>query len=817
MNLRLRVVTCLFILSVLLTVIFLTDRAASLIHDPDYTENNPGVATTNGVYYAEMWNGNGWIYNLDYNGKVRNMICSKEVYESFVDDVIVSNGKVYGLFSSVIFEDEDVDIIYNIVEMDPELNPLRQIDDIRIYLNENTGRLSTDGEFFYITVADEDEADVFQVPANELVDVKYTPVVNNKRSEKKLSEMEEPNNILYKKLNNNEVFADALYQDGTLFVRTDRDMPSGVFLLDSRIRDAVNKIHFGPIQQVKLYSNYVVYFVGIVLIWFILTGILYHFLKERNRVAYMVFTMEFTLLIVLTASFIFVRSRYRDATKQEASRFAILTLQGEMDLLGDLDSVDFSDKDFYDSTEYANIYSSIKRFAVRDGNAFIFNYVMLVRLSDGVILVDSRGNNGSPISWYLGNAAGRAVEKLRDTASGYANDDFILGGTERLIVGVKEDDLAVHKYGLVGVLSGDDPFIGVWGNTQKTIFFLVVIFIEASALILIILYLQHSDIKHFEQEIREVALGKTKVQVPDTPARDMKTMWNSLSEIGKRIEGVNYERFRIFEGYYRFAPKDIETIMDKDSIFDVKDGDMTRGEGTLMLVSTGKNGYGSGRLKGIQNVISYMDNYVGDKEGIMVSHDSTLSLLQFLFLKDSKDTVSKAVQLLHRNDTDPESDNLSVFIYMTSFTYGVLGINDKSLTFLTSENAKQLEQAAEWLDSKKVPLVVTEWVKDRDNPDPLRYIGFIRLRSGEGTTDVKLFEVLDACPARMRMIKQSLKDRFEETIEHFYNKDFYLARNRFSEILKECPEDEMARWYLFECERYLNEGVNYENHGELPI
>jgi hypothetical protein len=45
----------------------------------------------------------------------------------------------------------------------------------------------------------------------------------------------------------------------------------------------------------------------------------------------------------------------------------------------------------------------------------------------------------------------------------------------------------------------------------------------------------------------------------------------------------------------------------------------------------------------------------------------------------------------------------------------------------------------------------------------------------------------------------------------FYSNDFYLARNSFSEVLKENPDDKIARWYLFNCEHNLN------NAGENEI
>ena len=71
--------------------------------------------------------------------------------------------------------------------------------------------------------------------------------------------------------------------------------------------------------------------------------------------------------------------------------------------------------------------------------------------------------------------------------------------------------------------------------------------------------------------------------------------------------------------------------------------------------------------------------------------------------------------------------------------------------------------------------------------------------------EIRLYEVLDACSYHERYLKQTADARFQKGIELFYQHDFYLARSTFSDVLKENPEDHMAKWYLFTCERYLNE------------
>ena len=54
-------------------------------------------------------------------------------------------------------------------------------------------------------------------------------------------------------------------------------------------------------------------------------------------------------------------------------------------------------------------------------------------------------------------------------------------------------------------------------------------------------------------------------------------------------------------------------------------------------------------------------------------------------------------------------------------------------------------------------------------------------------------------------MRSGQKPRFEEALRLFYEKDFYFARSRFSEVLRFSPDDELSKWYLFECERYLND------------
>ena len=77
--------------------------------------------------------------------------------------------------------------------------------------------------------------------------------------------------------------------------------------------------------------------------------------------------------------------------------------------------------------------------------------------------------------------------------------------------------------------------------------------------------------------------------------------------------------------------------------------------------------------------------------------------------------------------------------------------------------------------------------------------------------------MLDAEAIRIHKERLETMDRFNEALEFFYQQDFYFARNMFTEIVKVSSGDELAKWYLFECERYLNEAAPENFVGALHM
>ena len=456
-----------------------------------------------------------------------------------------------------------------------------------------------------------------------------------------LEKIERLQSIVYRESEGGQFFCDAYFNGTDVQILKDTDTPTGEFSPDLRVKSAVDLMHFNLAQQISLYSNYVLWWGAGLIIWFILMGLVYACLRRRSRSLYSFVLTELLFLIITASAFLFVRERYLNAETIQNGRYAVLAMKQEIDYLPDLSRLDMTNKDFYQSDEYRSITSAIRRYISSGYNDTVFYDIFVMRIRSGKIMLGARGFTGYSASFVYGGELTNLQQSLKNYEK-LATTSFYMGNQRMAASGMHDDDPA-SDYALVAICYANSDFTRFWSDVTSVFVLFIIVFLIGSLLIGIIFYLQSLDLAAFEHAIRDVALGRTKIFPPETPAQDLKAMWNSLSEICKRMEEINYEKFRIFEAYYRFAPKNIETIMGKDSILDVENGDITAVNGTLMLLSSSERGGVEKKVKSLKNIMSYMDQFSEKQEGILVTQDSSLSVLEFLFLEDYVQTANSKI------------------------------------------------------------------------------------------------------------------------------------------------------------------------------
>ncbi len=805
MKLRNRIIIILYIISFTVSIFvfasFMNGRSATV----EYTAYTQGAYSGDKIFLAANVAGCGRIFRMDADGDVRAMFSSREADEERVELIDVNNEGVYAVLSTIQQADADdgteSSVFYRIIFMDHKLRLLSETETFLLGDEIISGFSAESGGLYLTTLAG---------------DGSYASVygINN-------SELKEPDSLtgsqvivesLRKKVApEGRFFSQARYGNGEMLARTDADAPFGYFRPDENVAYAVNHMRLSTGQIFSLYGNYILAYIAILLIWFVILFLLVRMFINRNRMFYFVAIAEAVLLVIVGVGVYTVTARTSEARKSEHSRFAVISMLSLADEAGITDYVDYSSQGFYDSEQYQSIRHALTDFVRREGNSDIFYDVLIVRLHDSVTVASASGRNLQSLTSIFGNAVdGISTSLFKGNRFSY--EDMVIDNQRSRAIAVADDD-TVPDYAIVGIINDTSDTAGVWVDNRGAIILFILSFAFGSVLILGIWYLLSRDMLILESALSDTALGK---ELPDRPVvmgRDVKDMWDSMTEISKRVEELQYSKLRILEAYYRFAPKNIEKFLQKDSIIDVRNGDRISLRGTVATINMPPGGIRD--VRGYDRIIGSIGAFQKTHGCMLVGKAPDMSVIQ-MFMQDYEKNVTSFLTEVFATYNHGNGGSLSASLFYDKCSFGVAGTEEETTTYADAERKKLISAANRIVTGLHLGLVISEDIKERECvTGALRFIGYIGCGSRYG--GIKLYEVLDAYPARVRSARLAVTDKFNEALGSFYEKDFYISRTLFSDILKETPDDDLVKWYVFESDRYLNESVDEETFRNLHV
>ncbi|MBP5608539.1 MAG: hypothetical protein J6X66_09785, partial [Lachnospiraceae bacterium] len=370
---------------------------------------------------------------------------------------------------------------------------------------------------------------------------------------------------------------------------------------------------------------------------------------------------------------------------------------------------------------------------------------------------------------------------------------------------------------------GNSFFEDLLAGLGNYINLIIVLFAAGSIVGIIFLLLQSADLLQLQSALGELSKGdNTRIDKPAVVGRDMNYMWNSVMEICKNVANNNRIKFLTYEAYFRFAPKSIERILNRNSITEVHGGDMSASNGTIACLRLGEAELsGRAELESKNALMTITEECRDEFDGIFISHESDLSEMKFLFLEDNITSTAFGTELILKLKEERRRafSKSALLLHYAPYVYGVAGDQRQAAVYISSPENDLLSKYVSWFSEMNLGLVATEALLEHENfRGETRYIGFIIPDQEDPGRKIKLYEILEAEIPSVRSIRSSQKPRFEEALRLFFEKDFYIARSRFSEVLRVSPDDEISKWYLFECERYLNdENVSNTFVGNLHL
>ena len=786
----------------------------------DYTTSNSYVELDESLYVSDNFRTNGLIWRLDYKGKVQGLYSTRN--DIFLKGWNIAQLDTAGENICAVFYREFNDngrmiTRYVVAEFNSDLQMNFISPAFRIPMESALSGLSVSEESFIITSLSDNgqQAYAYELGADSLISITEPSSDDKEKWEKAECSLKD---ITYSESVWPRYYTDAEYRDDVFVLRYDSSEP-GSFGTDETVSNLFEKKSMDPGHYVKAIGVQPAIFVVVALLGAMIIAAIFILLQNRKRAAYLIFIYEALLLAGCAAALAFAVSGIRESVIAGYTEFASSDAKGIFDGYG---LMNLASEELYDSPEYEIISDRLRRRESSSDNGMRVEDILITDTLTGRVVMSISGCNRDTI----GNIYGIETEKMLADISGgnaYTYGNVYIRGNRKFVL---ETNLASSGYsGYSAVMIAED------GLSLKEIFqryrglFITALSVFAAASLagLIYILLQNRDLRLLGRALKTVATTGEEIEKPDVVGRDMNYMWNSLAEIRKSIVSNNRIQYLTYEAYFRFAPKSIERILKKQSITEVNCSDVVSLNGAIALLKMpGKSGsrMTHSDIERKSNLLTIAEKCREEYDGIMVSENDDLTEIKYLFTDDNRSSSGFGTDLMLKLHEEKALGlaGSSMILHYAPYIYGVAGNDKQACVCIASAEADLLAEYSEWFRQMRLALVLTEQLIEHENSvGDFRYIGFIIPDKNNPDRIIKLYEALDAEPSPVRSRKFRQRKHFADALKLFYARDFYMARGMFSEILRESPDDELSKWYLFECERFLDGAAADDFRGELHM
>ena len=781
-----------------------------------YTADSDSITFSGYTFVSDNSSGFGTIYRLSADGDTEKVYVTHR--RRYVSDWKIlkltsdnADEQVGGAFYAIMQGEANSEnyVPYRIVSFTSDM--VTESMSVRFYMHGGltvTG-LSYDDGMIYITGVTKSRQDVYIYTLSEGELIAFEGISSDKKNSLSTDTLEltetskdrNPSGLLY---------ADARYADGNLYSRFDGQTADEYFAENLSVKNLFDDRSESYFKSMKANGTSFVDIVAACIIGSVVIILLFMLFSHRRHAFYRFAIAECFIAVSCILVFGVSASGNHNAAVRAFVRNEIYSLS----LLGNMAPSSMGSDAFFSSSEYAAFYSNLNTLVDRtDAMADIID-ISVIDTTTGTITMSTAGYGGGTVDYVFGEDAAALVSSADNAGNIKGNID----GELVYFISAAVTSAPQYKLLCTARLLGVSDYITTFNISLPII--IVLVFALASVVAITLISYEAAAMGRISDALEKLGEGETDVEKPgDSLGYDINRMWASVNEIENNLKRASRDRFVTYEAYFRFAPKQIEKILGKGAITEVNIGDSKRINGTLAVVRD-KNGAinDASSLTAKNSLLSLVEKHSNSNGGVFISAGSGVSMLKLLFMSNVKESIRFGTDLSREAAADPSVAVPTVILHYTSYTYCVAGTSSQALTFLTERDVLVLEQFASWLSGLDIPMVVTDTVKDREEGAwDFRYIGFIVPDADDRNRRIGFYEVLDAADGDERRGKKRTLSAFKDALDMFYGRDFYFARNAFTDILREDPSDAVAKWYLFECERLLNEEASPDFLGELHI
>lgn len=336
-----------------------------------------------------------------------------------------------------------------------------------------------------------------------------------------------------------------------------------------------------------------------------------------------------------------------------------------------------------------------------------------------------------------------------------------------------------------------------------------------------------APLKDLRQSVLDILHGKLGVQTYVRGNDEVSEIGAVFNQMSSSIEYHVNELKGLNEGYYKFVPSKIFTMLRKSSVIDVKLGDQISEEITILSFNTVGFEEMASSMNArqmfplINRTLSELVPVVNQNGGV-VDRFENAGLVAF-YTGSSEAALTTAITVCQKVDQVNENGGFGdgLTLEMTSgisrgpVMIGIVGQEQRMAATTISEHTNLSAFLRKTAPKYACRVLITEQAareipgfEERFNA---RFLGFLRVTADQSVE--KLYDVYDGDPQEIKQRKSMTKSLFEKGVGLYCEKEFYEARLVFIEVLKQFRQDAAAKEYLYRCDQYYQ----MENPGDVSV
>lgn len=334
-------------------------------------------------------------------------------------------------------------------------------------------------------------------------------------------------------------------------------------------------------------------------------------------------------------------------------------------------------------------------------------------------------------------------------------------------------------------------------------------------------YIVLNPLKTLRDAVTKLSAGDYEARVDIKTRDEVGELCGGFNTMANHIKNYIGEINELNKIYFKFVPKEFIHFIDKKNITDIRLGDQTQREMTIMFTDirafttlsetmTPKENFDfiNAYLRRVGPVIrkygGFIDKYIGDAIMAIFPSEPEAALKAIIEIKDRIEEYN-----ITRIKKGYKPISIGTGVHTGMLMFGIVGEEERIAGTVISDNVN-LSSRLEGLTKQYGAMAIVsgysiKLIKEAEKYN-IRFLGKVTVK---GKTDViEIYEVVDSKNSETGKLKMKNKQAFENAVKLYYEKKIENAFEEFTKIYNENRYDKAAYLYITRCKTIIESGIS---------